>query len=46
MCVCAAIIDCEDCSSDKVCEKCKDNKLVNIAVTPNTCVDTCPINTH
>ena len=45
-CVCSAITDCEDCSSDRVCEKCKDNKFINVAVIPHTCVDKCPVNTH
>ena len=45
-CQCNAITDCEVCTSEKVCEKCKGTKYINMAVSPHTCVDACPVNTH
>lgn len=45
-CTCSAIKDCDYCSSDKVCDKCSGFKLINIAVSPHTCVDSCPSGTH
>ena len=46
-CVCDKIAGCDDCTYDSTkCLKCTGSKFINTAVSPHTCVDVCPANTH
>ena len=45
-CLCKTIDKCQDCSDEKTCVKCEGHLLINKAVSPNTCVEKCPDDTH
>ena len=44
--MCKAILNCDVCTNANVCTKCSGSKYINVAVSPNTCVDSCPTDTH
>ena len=46
VCRCNSIENCDVCPNTNTCSLCATSYYINTNISPNTCVSTCPTNTH